>query len=134
MQFRKHPAPEASISTAPLLDVVLLLLIFFVVSSTFAERRLALALPSSEAASEAQPSPLVIEVDASGGVFVAGEPVDDAALRAKLERAAADARAVDLRADEKAPHGAVVRVLGVARASGVDELGIAVDESAPPAN
>lgn len=67
MKFPRQPVEEANVNLTPLIDVVFLLLIFFMVSTTFTEEReLQLNLPEAEAV-EAQQKPKMIEVEISKG-------------------------------------------------------------------
>jgi biopolymer transport protein ExbD len=122
MNLRRQRNDEVSINLTPLIDVVFLLLIFFMVSTTFKrERELEVALPKASPAPSGQtgPAPLEMVVTAGGDYFLANEPVpggDVAALRQALADVVAARRDVVLviRADKDATHQAVVRVLDAA--------------------
>jgi biopolymer transport protein ExbD len=112
-------------------DVVLLLVIFFMTTSSFVqvERGLPIDLPGS---ATAVPTPSAIEVSlatdgtlALDGVSVAGLSELEAGLREAL---AARPGAVALRADRSAPHGRVVEVMDVIRRAGATRLGISTRE------
>lgn len=133
MKFRRTTRNEQGTALAPLLDVVLLLLIFFVVTSSFAERQIPLDLPSAEAGETAPNEALVVNVDASGGIVVRDETPDDATLRALFDEAKRDDAAVELRADRETRHADVMRILDLATQVGVERLGIAVGQGEGPA-
>ncbi len=120
---------EPSINLAPLVDIVFLLVIFFMVSSTFITPETGLPIDLPQATSgEARPegAPTVV-VRADGQAFWKGEAVDDAALLASLraELAQDPVGTVILRADRKTPHGRVVQVMDVIRRAGAKRVAVA---------
>jgi biopolymer transport protein ExbD len=128
---------ELALNLAPMIDVVFLLLIFFMVATTFVEpeRELDLELPPAEHGAEPAPRPeeLVIEVLRDGRVLVAGRELDRAALRAELERTA-DERAqtpVTVRGDRGADYGEVVAVLDLCHGAGLSDTGLVVRDGVP---
>ena len=127
---------EPSLGVAPLLDIVFLLLVFFMVTTSFTTAELPLDL--AEAASAAAPDPrepLVIEISAEGVYFAQGAPLTEDALAVafETERGSGDARVV-VRADQAVAHRSVVRVLDLARAAGITDVAIAVDARGGPAS
>lgn len=123
MNFRSHSVDDSDLGVelTPLIDVVFLLLIFFMVSSTFKdEARLALELPESSAESSTLPRALDVVISAAGQYHVNGEPVEQAdieSLKVALQ-VAASGRAdptVVISADRNSSHGDVVRLLEAAR-------------------
>jgi len=120
---------EPSINLAPLVDIVFLLVIFFMVTSTFITPETGLPVDLPQATSgEARPegAPTVV-VQADGRVFWKGKPTDDAALLAALrtELAGDPVGTVILRADRKTPHGRVVQVMDVIRRAGAKRVAVA---------
>ncbi|MDZ3824511.1 MAG: biopolymer transporter ExbD [Pseudoxanthomonas sp.] len=111
---------EIEFNLVPLIDVILTLLIFFMISTTFEQRSL-LRVDLPEASAEPTPAAnqgLVIVIDAEGRYFVDGREVlggDGAALRAALESHAGDDRgqSVVVRADAASSHQSVVTALDV---------------------
>ncbi|MFO7774684.1 MAG: biopolymer transporter ExbD [Candidatus Hydrogenedentota bacterium] len=115
--LRRRP----TINITSLIDVMFLLLIFFMVSATFRdERGLEVTLPEGGQAETngAQPREIVVQED--GALFLDGEPVDDAELRGRLQalREEGPEVTVVLRADENAGWGRIVRVMDTVRAVG----------------
>ncbi len=123
---------EPELNLAPLIDVVFLLLIFFMVTTTFVrEAELDIALPESSAAREtAAPEAVEVSVGADGTYYVGEQALINRrpetlakALREALE--ADGGERVVVRAAAQAPHEAVVGALdGVGRA-GVERVSIA---------
>lgn len=136
---RVHEEPE--IGLVPLIDVVLTLIIFFVVTTTFEDRAaLKVSLPeASVAPAEATREPLLVVVDEKGTFFVGGNEVlkpGAADLRAAIEKIAGDdrERAVLLRADARAPWQAGVTAMDVLGQLGFENVSIATVQAgeAPP--
>lgn len=129
---RRRDEPE--INLTPLIDVVFLMLIFFMVSTTFLrEAELQVTLPDSsqEPATEPQP-PLELTINRQGTVFLDGRPllnnqldtIRRAVEKAVAGRPAASSRLV-IRADARAEHRMVVRALDAVGRAGVSNVGIA---------
>ncbi len=136
MKFRRNPqAAEFTVNLTPLIDVVFLLLIFFMVTTSFSqESRLAINLPEADAGSPEQAEPRIdVVVDRDGGYLVNGRRLANnslAALVSALESEAGGDRdlLVVLAADADARHQAVVTaMLGIERA-GLSRLHVATRE------
>lgn len=125
---RRSGALASAVELTPLIDVVLLLLIFFTVSTTFLRQRaLAVALPEASTASPAAVRlALVVEVDASGETLVDGRRLANAGALVDALAAEHEAgRPLLLAADRDARHHAVVRVLDAARRAGFVDVQLA---------
>ena len=128
--FRRRRRPGRGATTVeltPLIDVVLLLLIFFMVSTTFKrESVLAVELPDGQGASrELASAEIMVRVDASGTVAVNDERLPDGevgTVAGALARASGER--VLVAADAAARHDAVVRVLDAAGRSGLTDVRI----------
>lgn len=126
-----RPTPKpAQIGLSPLIDVVFLLLIFFVVTTSFRTPELPIDLPEADGEASSATQPLVVSLDADGRASVDGEPVDEAELETRFARA--DPEAILVRADGAAAHRDVVRVLDASRRAGIANVGLAVDPGAGP--
>ena len=130
MNFGRSRQREAAwIDLAPLIDVVFLLLIFFMVSTTFVrESRLHIDLPAAGAgAPPTEPPALEIVVDQRGRYQVNGIPVTDSdALTQTLRSVAvANNQRVLVTADARASHQSVVGALSAAAEAGLVRVGIA---------
>lgn len=132
MNFRHAQRPDVSINLTPLIDVVFLLLIFFMVSTSFSElTQLTVNLPEADGASATDEIGLVVVIDSAGNVTVGGDPVPNEAegLYRALE-AAANGNVdvpVTLSADAMTPHQYVVMVLDVASLLGLQRVTIATE-------
>ena len=126
---------EAGIEITPLIDVIFLLLIFFMVSSNFVQKQVvSVTLPMSEAATASVSNTIEIALDASGTYFVAGEPVGSerdqllTVLRSvvgSLDAQALSEQPVEIRADASATHQSVVRALDVCATLGLVRVSLA---------
>ncbi|ROO30376.1 biopolymer transporter ExbD [Salinisphaera orenii MK-B5] len=128
MRFGRNDDTEPRVNLTPLIDVVFILLIFFMVSARFADERvLALELPPAAHAGATKEAHVDVRVTPGGGFEVAGESVAAEALVASLraQRAQYPDRALRVRADRDARHGAVVRVFDAAAAAGFARVDVA---------
>ena len=117
------------IDLTAMVDVVFLLIIFFMVSTTFItlETGLPVDLPQAQTA-EATPSDLpTVTVTPDERVFVGGAPVDFEALAGLLQQLISDSgqTTVVLRADATVRHGFVVQVMDLIKQSGAQRIAIA---------
>lgn len=141
MNLKPRRREEPEINVVPLIDVVLLLVVFFMLSSRFMdEGRVRVKLPHAGVPAAApQAEPLVISVTQQGGYELNGRELLNSSpdtLRAALVKAAGKERTapVTLRADANATHQAVVTAMDVLGRLGFSEVNIATvkDEAAPP--
>jgi biopolymer transport protein ExbD len=123
----KEQRPALSIELTPLIDMVFLLLIFFLVATTFRqeEREMQIALPfaSSSAPISTMTRELIVNVDAQGAIIVGGRQVDREALNEIVTEAVAvnPDQKVTVRGDRNAAYDNIVRVLDVCKAAGIQE-------------
>jgi biopolymer transport protein ExbD len=137
VNLRPHRRESPDINLTPLIDVVFLLLIFFMVSTTFNDdARLRLELPQAEGEATGADEPQFLEVviDVSGRFYVDGRNVlgDDAAIlkRAITEAAGDDKRRpVLIKADAKTPHQAVMTALDALGQLGMSRVAFAASRS-----
>ncbi|MFO7787338.1 MAG: biopolymer transporter ExbD [Halospina sp.] len=140
MKFRRQSQQEVSVNLTPLIDVVFLLLIFFMVSTTFTrETELQIDLPEAEGTKAEQETELIeVEISADGVYSINGERLEGVEREALNERiqTVADGN-TDLpfiiTADADARHELVVRAMDVAGSLGFTGLSISTQNS-PDAN
>lgn len=128
MAFLKKKREEPRVDLTPMVDVVFLLLIFFMISTTFVESPgLNIQLPKSSAGQlEKGPEEFKVFLSREGEVFVHGAPVSMGDLRQQLQgmRSTAPSTTFILSADQNARHGRVVELMDLARESGFGRLAI----------
>jgi biopolymer transport protein ExbD len=128
VRFGSGARRKALINITSLIDVVFLLLLFFVVTSTFLERPgLDLTLPAASPTEVARRDEVTVELDADGATWLDGQRVEVAALEGALQAAlaAGATERVVLEADERVPHGRVVEAMDAARRAGATGLVVA---------
>ena len=137
MNFRKRTGEELAIDLSSLIDVVFILLLFFMVSTTF-ERPAAMKVTLPEASAEAELADpakrLELVIDKEGKMYLNDqELVDDRreTLIAAFTQEVGDNRKIPLvlRADRETPHHFVVTAMDVAAQLGFTNLSIATDRS-----
>jgi biopolymer transport protein ExbD len=117
----------ASIELTPIIDMVFLLLIFFLVATTFhqTEREMQVALPHAAFAGPISTSlrEIIINVDVDGNIIVGGRTISADDLRALIEEAVAanPQQKVTVRGDRRTAYANVVRALDVCKGGGIQE-------------
>ncbi|MEE8119254.1 MAG: biopolymer transporter ExbD [Gammaproteobacteria bacterium] len=125
----KRSAEEAEINMTPMLDIVFIMLIFFIVTTSFArESGLSVSRPSNEPDKVKKESEVIlIEISETGQVRVSGRSVDIRAVRANVERNRAEKpdASVVVVAHRDADAGLLVQVIDQARQAGAQNVSIA---------
>ena len=137
MNFRRHRREEVTVNLTPLIDVVFLLLIFFMVSTTFTrETQLSIDLPEAQGeVSETAEEQIEILIDESGHYRVNGQGLVDGRMRT-LQAAIYKISAGDttmpmiITADAQAAHQDVVRAMDAAGQMGFVHLSITTRQPA----
>lgn len=134
---REREREDLGIDLTPLIDVVFLLLIFFMVSTTFQkEADLNIDLPkASPTPVAAESERITVAVDKTGHYSINDQPLADTsveALKAALLAAVGDNRQLPfiIRADAITPHQSVVTVMDIAGQLGFRKLSIATVQAA----
>ena len=129
MNFRTRKRREPQLVVVSLIDVVLQLVIFLLLTTTFRAGGTAMdvSLPEVEDLAPALPAALVLDLDRDGKVSVEGEEVGLEKLAEALRRTAvnAEARGVVIRADRRVSHGEVVELMDLARKHDIRRLAVA---------
>lgn len=135
MQFRRQSQLEEGINLTPLIDVVFLLLIFFMVSTTFTkETHLTIDLPEANGAAElTEPTAIDIVINSSGEYSVNGQALvnNQADTLTRALAAISDGEQdipVVITADANTSHQSVVRAMDVAGRLGLSKLRITTQE------
>lgn len=138
MNFRRHPIDDPEINLIPLIDVLLVILIFLMLSMTYSRfTALQVDLPVANAERLAeQPAEIIVAVAGDGRTMVRGELVDGRnvdVLAAAIAAAAAgrDDAFVIVSADALAAHQSVMNVLDASRRAGIVRLTFAAQSGQP---
>jgi biopolymer transport protein ExbD len=131
---RHHQQDEdTGIDLTPMLDVVFIMLIFFIVTSSFIkEAGVEVQRPQAETASPQDKGNILIAITADGEVWMDKKVVDVRSVRAHVERMRVDQPdgAVVVQADQDARTGLVVQVMDQARLAGVQGVALAATAGA----
>ncbi|MBQ0725682.1 MAG: biopolymer transporter ExbD [Cycloclasticus sp.] len=137
MNFRRKNKEELDLNLTPLIDVVFLLLIFFMVTTTF-DRETQLNIELPQAAGEQKKAEQVIEIsiDSSSRFFINQKEIVNSGLetvKTAIKQAAGDKRDLPLliSADGKATHQSVMTVLDAASQLGLVNITFAANEPSP---
>ncbi len=130
MRRKRRENDEAEINITPLLDIVFIMLIFFIVTTSFVkEKGLEVSRPSSSPPKEVKRNrgPIVVRIDASGNIMLKGRLLERKAVEANLEREKAgkpDSPLI-IAAHPDAETEALVTLLDAAQAVGVGSVSVA---------
>ena len=127
---RVRPAEEDEVNLTPMLDVVFIMLIFFIVTASFVkEAGIDITRPPAATAERKERGNLLIAITANDQIWIDRRQVDPRALRANIERLHAEnpQGTVIILADEASKNGLLVRVMDAARLAGVPNVSLAAD-------
>ena len=136
MNLRKFDKQDPDVNLTPLIDVVFLLLIFFMVSTTFTrESHISVDLPESSAApEESEAKPIEVTIDKQGRYYVNQQLVINKKIETLIQAirlAVGDEKKPSLiiNADAKTTHQSVVTAMDAARQLGIVHLSLATQHS-----
>lgn len=135
MKFRPHPPEEPEINLIPFIDVLLVILIFLMLTTTysrFTELQIALPVADADAARE-RPKEIVVAVSADGRYAINKQPLEQRsvdAVASALRGLAGKDSVLIISADASAPVQAVVTVMDAARRSGLTQITFAAQTGA----
>ena len=131
MSWRRHKREDPKIELTPMVDVVFLLLIFFMISTTFIETPgISVNLPqSSSRVVEKTEKEIKVYLDRDGNIFLGDQPLSWEEFRVRLNtyRSTAGNSTFVLLADREARHGKVVQIMDLGREVGFSKLAIATE-------
>jgi biopolymer transport protein ExbD len=130
VKSRRHTDEEAEINITPMLDIVFIMLIFFIVTTSFVkEQGLEVSRPSSAPPKEIKQDkgPIVVKINSGSLISVKGRVLEPGAVQANLEREKAEKPAAPLivAAHPDADTEALVTILDAAKAVGIDSVSVA---------
>ena len=130
MRRRHRIEDEAEINITPMLDIVFIMLIFFIVTTSFVkEQGLEVSRPSNAPPKEIKQDkgPIVVKIDSASLISVKGRIIEPRAIQANLEREKAGKPTSPLivAAHPEAETEALVTILDAARAGGIDTVSVA---------
>ena len=130
MHFKREE-DNFAMEMTPLIDVVFLLIIFFMVSTVFVDfsRRMEINLPSSKSSIiDEKPKTLEIEMSKDKKIFLAGKPITVLGLEQALRKLDVKGRkqTAIIKADKLLPYGEVIQVRGLLQKAGIPDISVAV--------
>lgn len=130
MRFRKKKDDEPRISIAPLIDIVFLLLIFFMVTSHYdlaAGVQIKLPKVTKKTASPDAESRIILIVDKDANIYIDGTKIDMETLKSRLTEEVKSRGMLNLvlQADSDVRHGKVVEIMDMAKSAGINSIVIA---------
>lgn len=140
MKFRVNRSEEPELNLVPLIDVLLMTLIFLVVTTSFSkETQLRIRLPEASAEAKISDNSVRVLIDAQGHFFIGDQQLANSsveALRAAIARAAGNIKdpVIVIHADGRTPHEAVVHVMDAARRLGYTRITFATQKPASDAS
>lgn len=127
---KKAQEEAGEIDLTPMLDVVFILLIFFIVTSVFVtEAGIDVSKPEATTADSTSGDLILIAVGTAGDIWIDGEQIDPRFIRARFEQRLADApnSSVIIQADQAANNEMVMRILQAARQANIQNVSISAE-------
>jgi len=127
---RDRRKSESEVNLTPMLDVVFIMLIFFIVTASFVkESGIEINRPGASTAVRKEKGNILIAISANNEIWMNRRQVDPRALRANIERAHAEnpQGSVIIQADKDAKTGLLVQVMDAARSAGVKSISLAAE-------
>ncbi len=133
MRFAARQEEDYSLQLTSLIDVVFLLLIFFMVSTSFVDftRRMDIQLPDSKQSTEVERvESFLLEVGVEKRLTLNGKDVTIEELERRLDEAKRKPgrRILIIKADKRLDYGFVVRIMGISFSAGIRDISVAVKE------
>ena len=133
MRYRERNDDIQDINISPLIDMVFILLIFFMVSTTFVkDMKLDLERPAASSSSAASTKSVRVYIDNAGDVYLDGEPVRVWVLQSRIRDliSTSTSKSVLVVTDDGVPAGRLVEVVDQSRLAGATDVGVATVEEA----
>jgi biopolymer transport protein ExbD len=133
MSRRRHTvtdSDESDIDITPMLDIVFIMLIFFIVTTSFVkESGVTVSRPSAETAEQKKGSNILVAIRPNGEIWIDRRAIDVRAVRANIERLKAEnpEGSVIIQADEYSNTGLLVKVMDQVRLAGISNISISAE-------
>jgi len=125
MQFREKYKTKTFINLTPLVDMLFIILLFFLVTSTFIEQpNIKLELPTTKYTPTSKLKKTVLTINRDGSLFFQNEQISRKRLIPVLKKAFSNQadKTLVLRADKKVPYGVVVDIMDAAKGAGLKKI------------
>lgn len=130
MRFKVHEEEQNQIDISPLIDMVFILLIFFMVSTTFVkDMKIDINRPGASSAQPASSKAIRVYIDKQGDIFLDNQPVRPWVLQGKLKDmlVGMSSKSILIVTDKEVPAEKLVQVVDQCRLSGADDVGVATE-------
>ena len=124
--------PMAEINTTPLVDVMLVLLVIFMVTAPLFTHAVKIDLPQAQSQlNPDKPETIAVAIDAAGKIYWNDQPIEEAALFERFQRAANmnPQPELHLRADRDTRYQVLAGVMADAQRAGLRKIGFVTDPS-----
>ncbi|MDI5936602.1 biopolymer transporter ExbD [Halomonas sp. M4R5S39] len=130
--FTADEGDTGEVNLTPMLDVVFIMLIFFIVTTSFIkESGVEIQRPESSAASPRPDAQLMVAITPEGAVWVEGRPVDAHRVGEEVAALVSGDGGVVIQADREATTGLLIEVMDRIRQAGVEDVAVAAIRGAP---
>ena len=127
---RSYKQEEAQVDLTPMLDIVFIMLIFFIVTSSFVkESGIDVERPKASNIVVQKEAGIFVAITSSNDIYIDKQMVDEAQVQARLESLLNESpsRSLVIQADERAFNGVVVKVMDAAKSAGVEHIALAAE-------
>lgn len=126
----REEGEDAQIDMTPMLDIVFIMLIFFIVTTVFVKQAgIEVNKPDANQAIKPKNANIFIAITADGDVWMDKREVEVESVRANIERLLAEQPTdiVIIQADEESEHGVVIKVMDQVKAAGINRISVAAE-------
>ena len=127
---RGNATASTEVSIAPLIDMVFILLIFFLVTTTFVkDTGIQVERPAAAAVTLLQSDAMRVSITASGAIYIEGEPVQPPLLRERIHSFVTrhSNSSIIIIPDERSASGRLVEVMDIAKLAGAQDIAVATE-------
>ena len=129
---RSQQIEEAGIDITPMMDIVFIMLIFFIVTTSFVkESGINISRPSAKNAEQKKQASIFIGINPAGEIWIDKRKVDIESVQANVEKLAAESPegAVVIQADKNSQTGLLVKVMDQVRSAGIKKISISANKT-----
>ncbi len=132
LRRRSSGDDDADINLTPMLDVVFIMLIFFIVTATFIKQSgIQISRPEARTSEQKPTVAILIAISPNGEIWIDKKRVDPATVRAHIEKLHAEnpKGGLVIQADKKSTNEKLMAILNAARAAGLTEVAISTEKN-----
>ncbi len=133
MRLRARPEQKSDIDISPLIDMVFILLIFFMVSTTFVkDMKIDIERPGAGSASSASSKALRVNIDSGANIYIDGNPVRPWMVQSRVRDflESSGNGSVLVITDRRVPADRLIEVVDQCRLAGAEDVGVATEKEA----